>query len=68
MLIIYSNYLDLSNPLMGKIIKILFTLSLSEMTEIFDVCKVGLFHILNKFNSIKKISKEIDNTPIKRSF
>jgi hypothetical protein len=53
---------------MGKIIKILFTLSLSEMTEIFDVCKVGLFHILNKFNSLKKISKEIDNTPIKRSF
>lgn len=59
MLIIYSNYLDLCSPLIGNIIKILFNLSLSEMTEIFDVCKVGLFHILNRFNSTKKISKEI---------
>lgn len=34
----------------------------------FDVSKVGLFHIINRFNSLKKISTVVPNEIVKRSF
>jgi hypothetical protein len=43
-------------------------LTKSGISELFDVSKVGLFHIINRFNSLKKITTVIPNTTVKRSF
>lgn len=57
MIIVYSNFIEMSNLVMKDVIKMLIDLSLSDIVEIFDVCKVGLFHIVNRFNASKKMTK-----------
>ena len=67
-MIMFSKYLLLSNPIFGKIIMTLIELTKSGITELFDVSKVGLFHIINRFNSLKKVTTKVPNTIVKRSF
>ncbi len=64
----FSKFLLLSNPIFGRITKVLIELTKSGITELFDVSKVGLFHIINRFNSLKKISTVVPNDVVKRSF
>lgn len=68
LMIMFSKFLLLSNPIFGKIIKVLIQLTKSGITELFDVSKVGLFHIINRFNSLKKNSNLVPNNIVKRSF
>ncbi len=68
LMIMFSKYLLLTNPLFPKIINLLIELTKSGITELFDVSKVGLFHIINRFNSFKKKTALIPNTIVKRSF
>jgi len=46
----------------------LIELTKSGIPELFDVSKVGLFHIINRFNSLKKITTVVPNKIVKRSF
>jgi hypothetical protein len=68
LMIMFSKFLLLNNPIFGKITKVLIDLTKSGITELFDVSKVGLFHIINRFNSLKKISTIVPNNIVKRSF
>jgi hypothetical protein len=67
-MIMFSKYLLLSNSVFGKIITTLIELTKSGIPELFDVSKVGLFHIINRFNSLKKITTVVPNKIVKRSF
>jgi hypothetical protein len=68
MMVIFSNYLSNDNRLIGEVFKSYFKLSQSQMPEIFNLSKIGLFHIINRFNLLKKHVKLIENKPIKRKF
>ncbi len=68
LMIMFSKFLLLSNPIFGKMTKVLIELTKSGIPELFDVSKVGLFHIINRFNSLKKNTTVIPNTIVKRSF
>lgn len=67
-MIMFSKFLLLSNPIFGRITNVLIKLTKSGITELFDVSKVGLFHIINRFNSLKKITTVVPNDIVKRSF
>lgn len=68
LMIMFSKFLLLSNPIFGRITNVLIKLTKSGITELFDVSKVGLFHIINRFNSLKKITTVVPNNIVKRSF
>jgi hypothetical protein len=40
----------------------------SNATEIFDMSKMGFFHMINRFNYNQRIETKIDNVPVKRSW
>lgn len=67
-MIMFSKYLLLNNPIFGKITTMLIELTKSGISELFDVSKVGLFHIINRFNFLKKVTTLVSNTIVKRSF
>lgn len=50
MLLLYSNSLHLKHPLISKIILLLTKLSQSTYSEVFEMSKVGFFHMVNRFN------------------
>lgn len=64
----YSNSLDLKHPLISKVILLLNQLIQSNTTEIFDMTRMGFFHMINRFNYNQRIEKQIKNVPVKRSW
>lgn len=68
MLLLYSNSLELSNPLIGRTTTLLSKLVQLDYCELFDMSKTGLFHIINRFNYNLRTKKAIKNTPVKRTW
>jgi hypothetical protein len=66
MLLLYSNSIAIDSPILGSIISTLFKLCQSSKTEVFDMSKAGLFHIINRFNYHRRITKKVLNSPVKR--
>ena len=66
MLLLYSNALAIKNPLIARLIKLLAMLCQQDYSDLFEMSKTGLFHIINRFNYNQRTKMEIDNTPIKR--
>lgn len=66
MLLLYSNSLHLKDPLISKIIILLAKLCQSTYSEVFEMSKTGLFHIVNRFNYNQRQRVEVPNSPLKR--
>lgn len=54
MLMLYSNSLSLSHPLISQLLKLLFTLCKSDSIELFDMSKAAFFHIVNRISYNQK--------------
>jgi hypothetical protein len=66
MLLLYSNCLRLSDPLLSKIIILLSKLCQSTYNEVFEMSKTGFFHLVNRFNYHLRTTIEVPNTPVRR--
>ena len=68
MLLQFSNMLPLSHPQIGELLKLIFHLSQTPQSEVFEMSKTGLFHLVNRFNYNQRKTTHHKNTPVRRSW